>query len=56
MAKIVKVNYFTKERRGKINPDNQEKYNKYLRSNIIKNKDVKEMCIRDRMISLRLIF
>lgn len=42
MAKIVKVNYFTKERRGKINPDNQEKYNKYLRSNIIKNKDVKD--------------
>jgi len=42
MAKITKVKYFTKERKAKINPANQEKYNKYLKSNIIKNKDVEE--------------
>jgi len=40
IAKISKVKYFTKERKEKINPANQEKYNKYLKSNIIKNKDV----------------
>lgn len=42
MAKVVKVKYFTKERKAKINPDNVEKYDKYLKSNIIKNKDVKD--------------
>lgn len=40
MAKIVKINYFTKERKAKISSSNLEKYNKYLKSNIIKNKDV----------------
>ncbi len=42
IAKIIKVKYFTKERKAKINPENQSKYNKYLKSNIIKNKDVEE--------------
>ena len=41
MAKITKVNYFTPERKAKINPDNQTKYDKYLKSSIIKNLDVK---------------
>lgn len=40
MAKITKIKYFTEERKAKINPENQAKYNKYLKSNIIKNKDV----------------
>ena len=38
--KITKVKYFTKERKDKINPENIIKYQKYLKSNIIKNKDV----------------
>lgn len=42
MSRIIKVKYFTKERKAKINPANQEKYNKYLKSSIIKNKDVEE--------------
>jgi integrase/recombinase XerC len=42
MAKVVRVNYFTKERKDKINSENTKKYEKYLRSNIIKNKDVEE--------------
>lgn len=40
MAKIVKVKYFTEERKAKINPENIAKYEKYLKSNIIKNKEV----------------
>ena len=40
--KIVHVKYFTQERIDKINPDNVKKYEKYLQSNIIRNKDVKE--------------
>lgn len=42
MGKIKRVKYFTKERISKINPENIKKYDKYLRSNIIKNKDVKD--------------
>jgi integrase/recombinase XerC len=42
MSRITKILYFTKERQSKINPENQAKYDKYLKSNIIKNKDVKE--------------
>lgn len=42
MAKVIKVRYFTKERKDKINKDNLKKYEKYLKSNIIKNKDVKD--------------
>lgn len=42
MNKVVRVNYFTKDRRDKINPDNIKKYEKYLKSNIIKNKNCEE--------------
>lgn len=42
MAKVIKVKYFTNERKSKINPDNKKLYDKYLNSNIIKNRDVKE--------------
>lgn len=42
MAKVIKVRYFTKEKKAKINPDNKKLYDKYLKSNIIKNKDVKD--------------
>lgn len=42
MSKIIKVKYFTKEKQSKINPDNIVKYQKYLKSNIIKNKDVED--------------
>jgi integrase/recombinase XerC len=34
--------YFTKEKKAKINPKNIKAYDKYLKSNIIKNKDVKD--------------
>ena len=40
--KITKVKYFTKEKQDKINPSNTIKYQKYLKSNIIKNKDVED--------------
>ncbi|MGG0667647.1 site-specific integrase [Lederbergia citrisecunda] len=40
--KIKRVKYFTEEKKAKINPDNKKKYERYLQSNIIKNRDVKE--------------
>jgi integrase/recombinase XerC len=42
LSKITKVKYFTKEKQAKINPSNIAKYQKYLKSNIIKNKDVED--------------
>lgn len=42
MAKITRVKYFTDERKALINPENKKKYEKYLNSNIIKNRDVKD--------------
>jgi integrase/recombinase XerC len=42
MAKITKVNYFTPERKALINPVNIQLYEKYLKSSIIKNKEVEE--------------
>ena len=42
MAHVTKVKYFTEDKIAKINPDNWKKYEKYLQSNIIKNKDVKD--------------
>jgi integrase/recombinase XerC len=42
MAKITRVKYFTPERKAKINADNLVKYQKYLKSNTIKNPDVKD--------------
>lgn len=46
MAHVPRVKYFTEERIAKINPDNWKKYEKYLQSNIIKNKDVKDTTYR----------
>lgn len=40
LGKIKKVKYATKERIGKINPDNIKVYKQYLKSNILKNKEV----------------
>lgn len=40
MAKTVHVRYFTKDKKDLINKENIKKYEKYLRSNIIKNKEV----------------
>jgi integrase/recombinase XerC len=42
LAKITRIKYFTDEKKKLINPDNQKKYDKYLNSNIIKNRDVKD--------------
>lgn len=42
MAKITRIKYFTDEKKKSINPDNVKKYEKYLNSNIIKNRDVKD--------------
>lgn len=39
--KIKRVKYFTKDKLALINPENKKLYEKYLKSNIIKNKDVK---------------
>jgi len=37
VAKVIKVNYCTPERKAKINPESIKLYDKYLKSNIIKN-------------------
>lgn len=42
MSKIKRVKYFTNEKKALINPENRRVYDKYLQSNIIKNRDVKE--------------
>jgi integrase/recombinase XerC len=42
LANVVRIKYFTKDKLALINPDNQKKYDKYLNSNIIKNRDVKD--------------
>lgn len=42
MAKVVKIKYFTPEKKALINPENRKLYDKYLNSNIIKNRDVKD--------------
>lgn len=42
MGKVKRVKYFTDEKKALINPENQKKYDKYLNSNIIKNRDVKD--------------
>jgi Site-specific recombinase XerD len=46
MAKIVRIKYFTNERKALINPNNKKLYEKYLNSNIIKNRDVKDTTYR----------
>ena len=40
MSKITRVKYFTEDRKSKINPDNLKLYDRYLKSSILKNKDV----------------
>jgi integrase/recombinase XerC len=40
MAKSTRVKYFTEEKVALINPENWNKYEKYLKSNIIKNREV----------------
>ena len=40
MSKVTKIRYFTPDKVALINPDNIKLYDKYLKSNIIKNKDV----------------
>lgn len=42
MGKVTRIKYFTDEKRVLINPDNQKKYDKYINSNVIKNRDVKD--------------
>ena len=42
MSKIKKVRYFTKDKLAKINKDNIKAYDKYLKSNVQKNRDVKD--------------
>jgi integrase/recombinase XerC len=42
MAKVVKVPWFTQERRKMVSEDNIKKFDKYLKSNIIKNIEVKD--------------
>lgn len=40
MAKVIKIKYFTEEKKALINSKNIKLYDKYLKSNIIKNKEV----------------
>lgn len=42
MGKVKRVKYFTDEKKALINPESQTLYDKYIKSNVIKNKDVKE--------------
>jgi integrase/recombinase XerC len=42
LAKITRVNYFTPDKIKLINTKNIELYDKYLKSNILKNKEVKD--------------
>lgn len=42
MAKVKKVKYFTEDRKKLISEENKKLYEKYLKSNVIKNKDVKD--------------
>lgn len=40
--KVVRIKYFTEERKKLISSENQKLYDKYLNSSIIKNRDVKD--------------
>lgn len=42
MGKVTRIKYFTQDKLDKINPENLKKYQKYLRSNVLKNKDVED--------------
>ena len=41
-SKIHRVKYFTEEKKKLINPENKKLYEKYLKSNIIKNREVEQ--------------
>jgi integrase/recombinase XerC len=40
MAKVTRVKYFTDDKLNLINAENQKKYDRYLKSNVIKNREV----------------
>lgn len=42
MGRVKRIKYFSEEKKKLISPSNQKKYDKYLNSNIIKNRDVKD--------------
>lgn len=42
MTKITRIKYFTPEKKALISAENQELYDKYLRTSISKNRDVKD--------------
>lgn len=42
MAKIVKIDYNIKEKLQLVNPENLKLYDRYLKSNIVKNKEVED--------------
>lgn len=42
MTKVVRIKYFTKDKLALINENNWKKYEKYLKSNIIKNREVEK--------------
>ena len=46
MGKVVNIRYFTKEKNALVCEDNRKKYDKYLKSNIIKNPDMKDTTYR----------
>lgn len=41
-SKIIRIKYFTDEKKALISKENQDLYDKYLNSSIIKNRDVKD--------------
>lgn len=42
MGKVTRIKYFTKDKLDLINPNNWKKYEKYLKSNVIKNREVED--------------
>lgn len=42
LGKVVRIKYFTDEKKKLIDPENQKKYDKYINSSVIKNRDVKD--------------
>lgn len=46
MGKVTRVKYFTQDKLDLISSENKKKYDKYLKSNIIKNTDVKDTTYR----------
>lgn len=42
MSKVKRVKYFTPEKKALISDENKRLYDKYLQSNIIKNRDVRD--------------